>query len=228
MTSLETLRQLLIADQLKRTRAYVNLSEKGKWLPLEDVAKLAVNYERMQKGSRAKQGPPFPNRKGNQPSLKTKGAASGTEKSCCFGKVGRIWANCPKPKDKVPKGGTAAAVERDHKEPLRKVSTDERGIAGDSPTESRLQLVSFVSEQNKFCGVLNSEADITVIRRSKIPTKNLKASGPIVLHGAFGKSVTADLMYVPLRANCDKYDTGPQVVSLCPVTDELAEGLTRS
>ncbi|KAG0419561.1 hypothetical protein HPB47_004018 [Ixodes persulcatus] len=44
--SLDALRQLLEADQLKHTihrdtRAYIELSEKGKWLPPAEVAKLA-------------------------------------------------------------------------------------------------------------------------------------------------------------------------------------------
>ncbi|KAG0421973.1 hypothetical protein HPB47_002171, partial [Ixodes persulcatus] len=46
VVSLDALRQLLVADQLKRTmhrdtRAYIELSEKGKWLPPAEVAKLA-------------------------------------------------------------------------------------------------------------------------------------------------------------------------------------------
>ncbi|XP_040061897.1 uncharacterized protein LOC120836874 [Ixodes scapularis] len=211
VTSLEMLRQLLIADQLKRTmhrdtRAYVDLSEKGKWLPPAEVAKLAVNYERTQKESRAKQGPPFPNREGNEPSLKDKGVASGTEKRSCFGcgKLGHIWASCPKPKDKVPKGGTVAGVGRDRKEQLRRVVANERDIATNTPIGSRVQLVPLVSEHNKFQGRLDSGADITVIRRSVIQSGSLETSGPIVLRGAFGQSITADLMHVPLRADCDE------------------------
>ncbi|XP_042148076.1 uncharacterized protein LOC121836861 [Ixodes scapularis] len=232
VTSMEMLRQLLIADQLKRTmhrdtRAYVDLSEKGKWLPPAEVAKLAVNYERTQKESRAKQGPPFPNREGNKPSLKDKGVASGTEKRSCFGcgKLGHIWANCPKPKDKAPKGGTVAGVGRDRSEQLRSVVANERDIAKNTSIGSRVQLVPVVSEHNKFQGRLDSGADITVIRRSVIQSGSLETSGPIVLRGAFGQSITADLMYVPLRADCDEYDTGPQVISLCAVTEELAEGI---
>ncbi|KAG0417369.1 hypothetical protein HPB47_005663 [Ixodes persulcatus] len=84
VVSLDALRQLLVADQLKRTmhrdtRAYTELSEKGKWLPPAEVAKLAVSYERTQRETRDKQGTTFPNREPQGAKPKPQGLASGSQ-----------------------------------------------------------------------------------------------------------------------------------------------------
>ncbi|KAH7981418.1 hypothetical protein HPB49_023991 [Dermacentor silvarum] len=70
---------------------------------------------------------------------------------------------------------------------------------------------------------IDSGADITVIRASKVPSEILEqSSGHMEITGAFGQAVTADIMYVPLGLPCPLSNATQRVPLLCVVTPALA------
>lgn len=78
----------------------------------------------------------------------------------------------------------------------------------------------------RFQALVDSGADMTVLRASVVADHARgQRKGRVSPRRAFGHSVSAELMYVPLGLETAEKDARPHIATLCAVTDELTEGV---
>lgn len=237
--SLEELRSLLVADRVKQLmndelRSFILQHETKDWLKPKEVASLAEKFE----DSRPK------HRLVNQRSGDSNGAREGSQREFadknkrgelrnppkCFscGRIGHMQWSCPQERRGEP------PPERPNKPPSSKLTArahcDPGGVLECGVSKgvqvSKLTWIELTSGKTPFRALLDSGAEITVVRRDLIPDAvSEKGSGKLTMRGAFGHAVEADLMYVPLSLSTGEGSVNPQLVTLCAVTNELAEGV---
>ncbi|KAH9360940.1 hypothetical protein HPB48_007021 [Haemaphysalis longicornis] len=91
---------------------------------------------------------------------------------------------------------------------------------------SKLTWIEFSSGKTPLKALLVSGTELSVLRKELLPDA-AKEKGPCKLrmHGAFGHTIEADFMYVPLSLGARNGSVSPHLQALCAVTNELAEGV---
>lgn len=247
VNSVEELRELVVADRLRGTLnpeacAFVMQNEEnGKPPRLHDIADLAEKFEESQRvkggasvggdvGGSLKAYKPFVNTK-RPPGedAKTKGGPTRPRRECYVCRAPDHFArDCPTAKSEQANlirtvAGDKGLVARVAGETLRASNVD----VGDSRYPA-IKTIGLGSGASEFTGHLDSGAEISVIRRSVLKEPTPLTGGKIMLTGAFGEQVVADLAYVPLRLTGTPEYVGygtPDAGILCAVTDKLAAGI---
>lgn len=203
--SLDEIKELLVADQVKgvmhaNTRAYVELKETQIWLKPQEVAELAVKYERTYWVESITQAPVAKVGGSGKGKYKPKYWNTGSvlrvseERKCFFCKeIAHFKAHYPKCEKPDAKGGVGA----------RTLTCEQVGETGWLPSaskvtkvtqvESGVRCVELKSDEMKFMGRLDSGADIKVTRRSVLSRTTVEEAGMIKLQAAFRRPETADV-----------------------------------
>ncbi|XP_064462156.1 uncharacterized protein LOC135372478 [Ornithodoros turicata] len=242
VSDFDKLMELVVADQMKMTmsegmQSYVALNESEKWLKPEELAKLAECHEE----SRSRKGGPHPRsfeeaprtrraEMNDRPQRKDIDRGPKHEsRRCHFCKqVGHYRNECPKrlAAQAETKPKTVARVEQmppPRVEAERVDDTDKRVI---TESENQNRHVNIGSGSSEFVALVDSGADITVIRRSVVPHLGGNAGTLTKLRDAFGHVVHAELREVPLHLVESFEGSGiPELILVCAVTDELAPNL---
>lgn len=223
----ERLQKLLVADRLKQLmpenlRAYVTQSELKGWMPAKEIAEIAANFE--ESVSYSTQGASPPVGGGQQPSGNRDRSPRGPDTRAnsvrCFGcgQHGHYKRNCRSGRNPDADVLRVVAGNFDNRrEKVKRVSRDSNfRLPKNGPWVE-------VLIGDKLCTArVDSGADITVIKAGDVPTEILgQSSGKVKLTGAFGKSVTADLMYIPLGVPDASGSATQRMEVLCAVTEEL-------
>lgn len=180
-------------------RCYVTQNELKGWLPAREIAELGANFEESM--SYSAQGMTKMVCGRQQPSgdrdRSSRGPDTRANPVICFacGQHGHFKRNC-----RLGRNAEAdilrVAAENFDSQPvkIKRISLD-RDIR---LPKNGLWVEVLIGD--KLCTArVDSGADITVIKADDVPKEvSRQSSGKIKLKGAFGKSVTADLMYVPL------------------------------
>ncbi|XP_077506153.1 uncharacterized protein LOC144115605 [Amblyomma americanum] len=246
VSSFDGLLKLLVADQLKaglseEAHKYVKLREGEKWLNVDEIAALLQTYEEAAgKGSAQKKAdsikgfdtPPKP--RTEAPPTRKHGAERGdriaavrpggekkkvSRSGGCF-RCGswRHVANCPF--DRENPADRRENLPRDDRLTAR-VSTHAL-----QSTRPALRDIKICSREAVIGAIVDTGADITVVRESLVPEEFVSPHGTIDLVSAFGEKVEAKLAVVPL-ALCrgapliENVDDATPV--LCTLTDKLTQ-----
>lgn len=232
--SFEEVIELLVADQLKNNLAesalrYVTLQEGEGWKKAPALASLLQTFEDAEgrdgaakkpetkvRHAPASQGvtssgpPPKPGAVKQSTDVRKKWGA-------CFGCGSRdhLKAKCPHNVNKL----TAGASEGKGNSLSARVATNE-ACAG----HSELKPVSLGCHGRKIDAILDTGAEITVVRESALPPELVEPHGTINLTSAFGEKVVAKLAVVPLTITREVgvfSDIKEVVPVLCALTDRL-------
>lgn len=248
ISTLDDMKDLIIADRLKQVmsddlRTYILQNEIKNWLRPTELAELAENFEESYRSRRRQDREKRVERdtgkatvdvyKGARPKTarvdRWKSGGS-TNLMTCFscGKVGHRRLNCPE----LQRKGDVTQVATERRESKLVAKASLLCNARDTQAEEILQEKSGLTYINLVIGksplraCLDSGADITVVRLDSLPEGCAGESrGKVKLRGAFGHTVSADLMYVPLGLAGEEGAVNQQVSTLCAVTNELAPGL---
>ncbi|XP_040066957.1 uncharacterized protein LOC120840462 [Ixodes scapularis] len=240
--TLDDLRQLTISDRLKHAmpddvRAYVLQNETKEWLRPKEVAGLAEKFEESRHNRNWR-----PQRLAEKPQVNLRGGPAkvgGDQRRIekprpqgCFacGKLGHFKQNCPglahRAVDSGNKSASAGLSARAALLPQSRETLETAGTRRHGETGSGISWVQLTAGGTPFSACLDSGADITVVRREVVPEESRRrGGGEIMLRGAFGQTVTAELRYVPLGLCTADGGTGQHVAVLCAVTERLAQGV---
>lgn len=236
VSTFEGLVKLLVADQLKKNLSeeaarYVTLQEGRKWMSAPEMAALLRTFEEAQGANSAARQTKLKAAESQSASSarpdneRTKGRSAGKslgtegkpKPRACYscGSTGHQKWNCPRrpkqPTEGVPggKGDSLAA----------RVSME-----GPVATHSELIPVSLGCRDKHIEAVLDTGAEITVVRESVIPPDMVQPHGTVNLTSAFGEKVQAKLAVIPLTMSreCGVFsDVREPVPVLCALTDRL-------
>ncbi|XP_077531288.1 uncharacterized protein LOC144143402 [Haemaphysalis longicornis] len=225
--------ELLVADQLKNNLSegalrYVTLQEGNKWEKASALSARLQTFEETEgKGSASKkaeakdaQFPYVRQEKGAKEPPKQGAAKQFGDKRAprgCFacGALGHQKAKCPHGTKKQP----SQAPSNTNNSLSARVATE--GVKG---AHSELQPVTLKCLNSQIGAILDTGAEITVLRESAVPAELVKPHGTIGLVSAFGEKVNAKLAVVPLNI---ARETGvfaeirETVPVLCALTDKL-------
>lgn len=238
--SLDELRALLIADRAKQLmddelRSYVLQQETRDWLKPREVASLAQKFEDSRPRHRAANqrnhdasGAPRTDRNRELADKYVKGEHRPTLKCYGCGRIGHLQYNCPQDKRGQPpyegqnKSQNPMLSARALCEPSEALGCDtDKGLV-----VSKLTWIELSSGETPLKALLDSGTEISVLRRELVPDAvKGKGLGKLKMRGAFGHTIEADLMYVPLSLGAGKGSVNPHLQVLCAVTNELAEGV---
>lgn len=243
--TLDDLKELVVSDRLKRVlpedvRSYVILNETGEWLKPMQIAQLASNFEDSNAG-RKKQRPKGGGNGSEGKDQKKPENGSQTEgglpdpmmKVKCHGchKYGHYRRDCPEVQSRrsaaVTNRGENSQDKLTAKVTVLKSWTTREIVGKEVPrqTEKSQELIFAVqSGENNLRARLDTGADITVVRRSCIPSDYVEQScSDIKLVSAFGDIEPAKLMYVPLGLVGQQGEQCQQVKILCAAVDRMAD-----
>ncbi|XP_064470179.1 uncharacterized protein LOC135384927 [Ornithodoros turicata] len=248
VTKFEELKGLVVTDRLKEcltpeARAYVVLNENGKYLPPCELVKLAENYEESQKckaaaGVRAsKTGSTNMELAGTEcQGGRIKEPSNPHNRKRCHecNELGHFARNCPRRSQSSTTSGKSSQQHRNDSAIVARVSVPciDANVSGvktyDQKVDVRgLQTTEINSSDATLTAIIDSGAEITILRKSMIP-KFESAGSTIKLSPAFGEDVEAELGYVPLRLvegfPCVSSESQQQGI-LCALTDELKKGI---
>ncbi|XP_023237237.1 uncharacterized protein LOC111636261 [Centruroides sculpturatus] len=244
--------KLVVSDHLKTkldadTRCYVLLQEGKGWFPPEEIARYAGKHvEAVGKGDfrcKSERGRKVPchdwYREARTAEKPVEATANNREeresKIKCFtcGLLGHFSRNCPRRHTKEEKSKSKATREvkvdeivRPSNQLIARVNIDEDTISGNIPA-SASRNVELACQDRQFSAIVDTGAEITVIRKALIPDHMSRAAGKIRLIGAFGQQVTAALVTIPVslerRPDRKEADYTPVLIT-CALTDELNGG----
>ncbi|XP_049520656.1 uncharacterized protein LOC119444676 [Dermacentor silvarum] len=239
----EELVELLVVDQLKtglsgEALKYVTLREGTTWLRSSELARLLQTFDdaagnmrtpEVQLSGAKPKAPPRPfsgyaNRGtewGGNPNTRPKQPHSGGRESkprTCFecGSQGHIRINCPRLRERRPQNTVNA--NRDDRLTAR-VAT---GCYNEG--ESRLLNATLRCKGKEIAAIVDSGAEITVVRESVVPDELVQSHGKIRLRSAFGEEVEAKLAVLPLAVRQGRPSfacVAEQTPLLCALTDKL-------
>uniref|UniRef100_L7LYF1 RNA-directed DNA polymerase n=1 Tax=Rhipicephalus pulchellus TaxID=72859 RepID=L7LYF1_RHIPC len=226
VNSFEHLQALLIADRLKQLmppdiRSFVTQGEMKGWLQAKELAELAANFEE----STSHRVSNYQNAMAKEMRHIHRANNLPLDRMLCYacGEPGHFQRDCSSRRGMDPRNKVfrIAAKKVDTGANTFKARRSD-GLEGNSTRWGNTRVRVFVGEI--LCTArIDSGADITVIKTSKVPAAILGQSrSNMRLTGAFGQAVTAELMYVPLGLPCPLGNATQRVPLLCAVTPELA------
>lgn len=248
VSSFKNLLELLVADQLKSGLAeeaakYVKLREGEEWLKADELARLLQTYEEAAgegsacaKINLAKRAESKGTNQGVIPSAsKTTGSVTARAEKPETTRPPSVVKKASRPGECFQCGSTSHYVAQcPFAREARGVKSDERPrgerltarIAAESRSLAHPKLGSVkVSCRGKVIdAIVDTGADITVVRESSVPEELLKPHGSIELVSAFGEKVEAKLAVVPLalyRGASLIHDVGDATQVVCALTDRL-------
>lgn len=257
ITDMDALKELLVADQLKATiqpdaLKYVTLREGDKWFDGFKIAELLAVYDDAE--SKRVDGKPKDGKRtnGNQPATPGQDAPpnqttdeltnTGQQKrnqgrgrqkrfsSGCFncGQIGHRRASCPLLQGNA--GGAIAAGRGAQPTSAGGVLLARADVGQPSALRlSALKHVDIACAGRPISAVLDSGAEITVLRKALVPEQLQEPRGSIHLVSAFNHRTSVDLVTLPLalpRKRCFVSDEVNHTTPLlCALTDELAPGV---
>lgn len=240
VSSYEQLLDLLVADQIKtglteEAARYVKLREGENWFKASELAPLLQTFEEAAgegsacrragssdkaelEGGRQKAGRDVKQGKGKPP---THGKTPPYRQGGCFrcGNWRHSIDRCPyadgEASDKGDKGKDPPAGER----LAARVSAD-----AFTPARSQLHAVKVSCKDKVFDAIVDTGAEITVLREGSVPDELVTPYGTIDLVSAFGERVKAKLVVVPLavlgeQSLIQEIDDATPV--MCALTDKL-------
>lgn len=239
-STFKELKQLVVADRLKQclspeARAHVVCNEEDAFLSPSAVAKLAERFEESER-SRSAQRKASVEEGQKKPKTLADGPTDARWKKRCFEckSTDHFARDCPQ-RGFVAKQGTKSAARPENRPVVARVmgpafestvGTTDRVGQDTQPKQHGLATVTLKSSGQPFDAVVDSGAEVSVIRKSVLPKYDPTGS-QIKLTGAFGQQVIAELAYVPLTASEGSPYVGSeagQAAVLCALTDKLLEG----
>ncbi|XP_042147303.1 uncharacterized protein LOC121836468 [Ixodes scapularis] len=244
----KNLLELLVADQLKSGLAegaakYVKLREGEEWLKADELARLLQTYEEAAgEGSAcaninlAKRAELKGTNQGVIPSAsKTTGSVTAREEKPETTRPPSVVKKASRPSECFQCGSTSHYVAQcPFAREARGLKSDERPrgerLMGRIAAESRslehpkLGSVKVRCRGKVIDAIVDTGADITVVRESSVPEELLKPHRSIELVSAFGEKVEAKLAVVPLalyRGASLIHDVGDATQVVCALTDRL-------
>lgn len=230
---------LMVADRIKNSLSaegleYVLLREAETWLKPSEIASVLQTFEQAKgKGCAVR-------RRDEAPPRNTNSGKRVWTCSVCQGE-GQHFRLCPK----IAKTGNperAAQVQRVMVESLDAEEDRDVGPTGEGHTtlvaqvrlpgninelrKSKLQHVELECAGVTVTATVDTGSELTVFRESLIPRDAMEPSGTIKLVPAFGASVNARVVSLPVSLRQPASVVGsPKVQLFCAVTDSLAKGL---
>ncbi|XP_042149078.1 uncharacterized protein LOC120849023 [Ixodes scapularis] len=248
VSSFKNLLELLVADQLKSGLAeevskYVKLREGEEWLKADELARLLQTYEEAAgegsacaKINLAKRAESKGTNQGVIPSpSKATGSVTARAEKPETTRPPSVVKKASRPGECFQCGSTSHYVAQcPFAREARGIKSDERPggerltarIAAESRSLAHPKLGSVkVSCRGKVTdAIVDTGADITVVRESSVPEELLKPRGSIELMSAFGEKVEAKLAVVPLalyRGASLIHDVGDATQVVRALTDRL-------
>ncbi|KAH9366892.1 hypothetical protein HPB48_019928 [Haemaphysalis longicornis] len=239
-SAFKELKQLVVADRLKQclspeVKAHVVRNEKVAFLSPRAVEKLAERFEESEK-SRPAQRKAIVEEGQKKPKTLADGPADARWKKRCFEcKSTHHSARDFPQKGFVAKQGTKSAARPENRPMVARVmgpafestvGTTDRVGQDTQPKQHGSATVTLKSSGQQFDAVVDSGAEVSIIRKSVLPRYDFTGS-QIKMTGAFGKQVIAELAYVPLTASEGSPYVGSeagQAAVLCALTDRLLGG----
>ncbi|XP_067145203.1 uncharacterized protein [Centruroides vittatus] len=230
----EELIELTVADHLKSVlphdaRKYVTLQEGKGWSKPAELAKFIEKFAEASGGNLGNKKEENRNQRDTQgemarkPDPVTRNTSERTPRASCYscGKAGHWKRECPNRKaTSVPKQArlvSASKTPETENHLVARVTAYDRPEAGESPNRIKL-----VCGGNRLSAIVDSGAEISVIREAMVPASVMETKGEIQLVGAFGHRVNAVLATFPIELweESSPKSQGPVLVT-CAVTGEL-------
>nr|XP_037272753.1 uncharacterized protein LOC119164637 [Rhipicephalus microplus] len=236
VSTFEGLVKLLVADQLKKNLSeealrYVTLQEGRAWMSAPEISALLRTFEEAQgTNSAARQAKQSvvesqsaSRARSDDETMKGRGAGKNRivegkpKPRACYscGSTGHQKWNCPQ-RQKQP---TEVLPNRKEDSLAARVS-----IEGPPAAHSDLIPVSLDCKDKHIGAVLDTGAEITVVRESVVPPELVQPHGMVNLTSAFGEKVQAKLAVIPLTMSRERgvfSDVREPVPVLCALTDRL-------
>lgn len=238
------LMELLVADQLKSALSeealrYLRLREGAAWYRTGEIARLLQTFEDAHGSAEAARGQQTRNAVGKNmekaADTRTGGGLGQSQvqntkpktaytpgkpqrQAVCFecGSTTHIRPNCPRVRERLAQApATSGQTER----LTARVSIDE-ATAGD-----RLWRVAIDHKGKTLNAIVDTGAEITVVRESALPEEATLSHGSVCLRAAFGERVEAKLVELPLTLKEGKpvfTNVAEATPVLCAVTDRLS------
>ncbi|EEC06875.1 hypothetical protein IscW_ISCW004908 [Ixodes scapularis] len=228
---------LLVAVQLKarmspEALSYVTLKEDPSWHRAPELSRLMRLYEQSEgrgaasKSVDAESSGALDQTKGGGAADTTKFTRSpaarlgtGQRKECYgCGALDHLRADCPHATSRRENGSLKAPSKTEKL--TARVTTELR-----SPPPSGLITTRISCGEREIDAVLDTGADITVVREAIVPDELTTPCGKISLESAFGESVEASLVLLPL-AFLDRGSSFAEVRETAPILRALTDRLT--
>ncbi|XP_070386643.1 uncharacterized protein, partial [Dermacentor albipictus] len=235
--------ELLVADQLKTVLSeealrYVRLREGAGWYKASEIARLLQTFEdahgrvdipkgqprdtstkgpETTTGNRSSSG--LVSHQGQRTKPKSPYPPAGQQRpTVCFecGSAGHIRPNCPRIRERL----AHTAAQQEQPERLTARVALENPAVGD-----RLLCVALNCRGRTMKAIVDTGAEITVVRESAVPPELAQSHGSVNLRAAFGERVEAKLVALPLTLKqgqpvFSKVEEATPV--LCALTDRLS------
>ncbi|XP_077531637.1 uncharacterized protein LOC144144128 [Haemaphysalis longicornis] len=239
VSTFEKLLDLLVADQLKtglteEALKYVSLREGASWFDASESAKLLQTFEgaagnkdasteaNVTNGEKPATKPSGDNPKGARklpqgPKTRFNPQSKGKPNACFeCGAEGHLRPNCPRVRERQTAATNAPArTER----LIARVATEGPTGVGD-----RLTSVTMHCGNQEISAIVDTGAEITVVRESIVPDALTESHGTVKLASAFGEQVEAKLVVLPLALRAGQAIFSNVVEGtpvLCALTDKL-------
>ncbi|XP_077557382.1 uncharacterized protein LOC144172605 [Haemaphysalis longicornis] len=239
VSTFEKLLDLLVADQLKtglteEALKYVRLREGASWFDASESAKLLQTFEgaagnkdasaeaNVTNGEKPATKPSGDNPKGARklpqgPKTRFNQQSKGKPNACFeCGAEGHLRPNCPRVRERQTAATNASArTER----LIARVATEGPTGVGD-----RLTSVTMHCGNQEISAIVDTGAEITVVRESIVPDALTESHGTVKLASAFGEQVEAKLVVLPLALRAGQAifsNVGEGTPVLCALTDKL-------
>ncbi|XP_077490876.1 uncharacterized protein LOC144101607 [Amblyomma americanum] len=236
---------LVVADRMKASLSnegleYVRLREGEKWVTPDEMSRMLQTLEQANGKGRAVRQTVTHSEKENTP---TQPAASDKRRQVqCFvcRAVGHRAKDCPRAAhnaqktDKLARTQRVAVSSTETAEMLASAHPHRTSVAeinapgsSDQARQSKLQQVQIECAGGPATAIIDTGREITVVRKSLVPSVSQEPSGKIKLVSAFGETIEAKLVTLAVSLKrCPTLVVRPETVHIvCALTGKLAEGV---